>query len=220
MASIRSRKTPFPARAATRPGAPGRPANSRSGESNINVCLEAAWDQLHTVLALAEHGRRLDLSEQVVLREVREAWHCPVTRRVLDTTVMGLTPYVAKGLTDSDLKARHITMPRLGAPFWRKPTDAPYSRDQIDEAIRSDPDIAALERIGVWQGLSRRISTRRLLSSGRTFSPTRRAASRQSRRSLSRGHHQRSELFHDHGDGRGYRRPVGGSHEQRASQSS
>ena len=133
------------------------PANSRSGESDINVCLEAAWDQLHTVLALAEHGRRLDLSEQVVLREVREAWHCPVTRRVLDTTVMGLTPYVAKGLTDSDLKARHITMPRLGAPFWRKPTDAPYSRDQIDEAIRSDPDIAALERIGVWQGLSRRI---------------------------------------------------------------
>ena len=71
---------------------------------------------------------------------------------------MGFTPYIAPGLTDDALKAIPIRMPRLEAPLWRRAADgAPYSREQIEEAIRSDPEIAELERLGVWQGLSRRI---------------------------------------------------------------
>ena len=133
------------------------PANDSSGEADINKCLIVAWESVRKVLSSTREGRLINLREQVELREVRNAWLCPVTRRVLDTTVLGLTPYVAQGLTNAALKATRISMPRAPAPFWRKPRDAPYSREEIDECIRSDPEIAELERLGVWQGLSRGI---------------------------------------------------------------
>ena len=73
---------------------------------------------------------------------------------------MGFTPTLP-GLTDDALKAIPIRMPRLEAPFWRMAADgAHYSREEIEEAIRSDPDIAELGRLGAWQGLSRRIFAR------------------------------------------------------------
>ncbi len=134
------------------------PANDREGEAEINNCLLAAWRAVQRVLVSTPGGRRLNLREQVVLREVRDAWLCPVTRRVLDTTVDEYTPYVARGLTDSALKAKPIRMPRVPAPFWRKPIDTtPYTREEIEESIRSDMDIADLEKRGIWQGLSHRI---------------------------------------------------------------
>ena len=136
------------------------PSTDREGESEINSCLLKAWHQLRPILDTTGEGRRLNLRKQVVLRETREAWLCPMTRRVLDTTLLGLTPYVAPRLTREMLTAEPIRMPRLTAPFWRTPTDRPYSREEIDEVLRSDPDIAELERVGVWHGWSRRIFSR------------------------------------------------------------
>ena len=136
------------------------PSTDREGESEINSCLLKAWHQLRPILDTTGEGRRLNLRKQVVLRETREAWLCPMTRRVLDTTLLGLTPYVAPRLTREMLTAEPIRMPRLEAPFWRTPTDKPYSREEIDEVLRSDPDIAELERVGVWHGWSRRIFSR------------------------------------------------------------
>ena len=136
------------------------PSTDREGESEINSCLLKAWRQLRPILDITGEGRRLNMRKRVVLRETREAWLCPMTRRVLDTTLLGLTPYVAPRLTREMLTAEPIRMPRLEAPFWRTPTDKPYSREEIDEVLRSDPDIAELERVGVWQGWSRRIFSR------------------------------------------------------------
>ena len=133
------------------------PTTDSSGEADINKCLLEAWETVRKVLSSTREGRLMSLREQVALREVRNAWLCPVTRRVLDTTVLGLTPYVTQGLTTAALKATPIRMPRAPAPFWRKPRDAPYTREEIDECIRSDSEIAELERLGVWQGLSRGI---------------------------------------------------------------
>ena len=136
------------------------PSTDPGGESEINSCLLHAWRQLRPMLDTTGEGRRLNLRKRVVLRETREAWLCPMTRRVLDTTLLGLTPYVAPRLTREMLRAEPIRMPRLETPFWRTPTDKPYSREEVDEVLRSDPDIVELERIGVWQGWSRRIFSR------------------------------------------------------------
>lgn len=133
------------------------PSASREARSEINACLLFAWRQLLPILDTTREGRRLRLRDQVELREVRDAWLCPITRRVLDTTVMGLTPYVAPGLDSRTLRATSITMPRLEAPFWRTSTDAEYARQDIDEAIRTDHNIRGLESLGVWQGWNRRI---------------------------------------------------------------
>lgn len=134
------------------------PTTDRAGEAEINSCLEWAWLQVKRVLDIGDEGWRLNLGERVQLREVRDAWLCPVTRRVLDTTVGGLTPYVTEGLSDAALKAIPIRMPQLKTPFWRSvPEGSRYSREKVANKIRTNPDIAKLERLGVWQGLSSRI---------------------------------------------------------------
>ena len=127
------------------------------GEAEINECLLSAWASVRQVLTTVAQGRTLALGSQVVLREVREAWLCPVTRRVLDTVVGGFTPYVAPGLDDAAVRARTICMPRLPAPFWRTPTDAKYSREEVATVIRTDKYIPTLREQGIWQGLSDRV---------------------------------------------------------------
>lgn len=133
------------------------PGTDPVGEGDINDCLNAAWQQVRRILSTTQEGNQLELSRRAVLREVREAALCPVTRRVLDTTVCGLTPYVTPGLSDADLQADRVRMPRVPAPFWRKPSGAAYSPYEIAEAIHSDADIVVLTEMGVWQGLSQRI---------------------------------------------------------------
>ena len=133
------------------------PSASREDEAEITACLLVAWRQVSPILETTGEGRRLRLRDRVEFREVSAAWLCPMTRRVLDTTVLGLTPYVAPGLNRDTLKARPIAMPRLETPFWRTSTDARLGREHIDEIIRNDPAITELQRLGVWQGWSRRI---------------------------------------------------------------
>ena len=126
-------------------------------EAEINECLLSAWASVCRVLTTVPQGRTLALGSQVVLREVREAWLCPVTRRVLDTVVGGFTPYVAPGLDDAAVRARTICMPRLPDPFWRTRTDAKYSREEVATVIRTDKYIPTLREQGIWQGLSDRV---------------------------------------------------------------
>ncbi len=133
------------------------PLESTEARADIDACLRLAWRQVRTVLVSGARGHRLNFGAGVVLREVQEAWLCPITRRVLDTTVGGLTPYVVPGLRSEELTATRLRMPLLKAPFWRKPMGGSYSREEIDEEIRGDPEIAELERLGVWRGWSRRI---------------------------------------------------------------
>ncbi len=135
------------------------PATDAVGEAKINACLRHAWDQVRPLLDSTEDGYRLNLSRQVVLREVRDAWLCPMTRRVLDTTVAGLTPYVTSRLDRADLTATPIRMPRLEIPYWRTPDGRRYQMEEINDTIRRDPDIEKLEKLGVWHDLSRRIYT-------------------------------------------------------------
>ncbi len=130
---------------------------SAEARAEIDACLRLAWRQVSAVLATSGRGHRLNFGEGTSLREVRDAWLCPITRRVLDTTVMGLTPYVVPGLPGTELTATPVRMPRLTTPFWRKPMGDPYSREEIDEVIRGNSEIVELERLGVWRGWSRRI---------------------------------------------------------------
>jgi hypothetical protein len=58
----------------------------------VNDLLYAAWDTIAPMLKSYPDGRLLDLVPEASLTEVHEAWLYPVTRRILDTTLDGLTP--------------------------------------------------------------------------------------------------------------------------------
>src|SRR5690606_10997987 len=93
--------------------------DDRQGVADIDTCLAAAWDQVRQLLVQTQEGWILRLDGQVLLREVSDAWLCPVTRRVLDTTVCGLTPFLNEHLTREAATCKRIRMPTLPHAVWR-----------------------------------------------------------------------------------------------------
>lgn len=125
--------------------------------AEIDQCLYAAWEQIRPLLSQTTSGFLLNLQERAVLQEVREAWLCPVTRRVLDTVVCGITPYVSAGMTADAARCLEIRMPLLPHPFWRSVDDAEIPREEVEAWVAGSEEIRALEAAGVWSDLSDRI---------------------------------------------------------------
>jgi hypothetical protein len=126
---------------------------------DIDECLRAAWTQIGPLLRNRQDGSVLQLSAEATLLEVREAWICPVTRRLLDTTVLELTPYATSKLRNDFARCVKVEMPRLPHAFWLQPGGAKCNRAQIEEQVENDPQIEALRDQGVWSDLSTRIFT-------------------------------------------------------------
>lgn len=128
------------------------------GRDVIDMVLRAAWDDLvrADLLRKSSEGRFLSL-EDIAFAPVSDAWLCPVTRRVLDVTLRGITPY----LPMQSKKVSTIECQKLNIPQW-KGIDADFeSAAQRLEAARKwlaeDAQVSALREIGVWSDLSDRI---------------------------------------------------------------
>lgn len=128
-----------------------------SGRAELDECLLMAWDQLRPTLTSTQSGRALRLQDQVDLRLGRDAWLCPVTRRLLDTTVQGITPFVSVGMVDGLAQSRRVQLPGLPDPFWRRDDGSVWSRDEISQWIAGNADVKALSREGAWSDISTRV---------------------------------------------------------------
>ena len=89
--------------------------HSDSGKDRIDSLLLAAWEDLTLSANLLQlgggQGRYLDLDD-MAFQNITKAWVCPVTRRVLDTTLRGVTPYLpVKQIHESVARCRPIEMP-------------------------------------------------------------------------------------------------------------
>lgn len=127
------------------------------GDAEVDQCLYAAWEQVRPLLRQTADGYVLALRERAVLREVQDAWLCPVTRRVLDTTVCGITPYVSTGMSEAAAVCLPIRMPALPLPFWRRGDGSDVAREEVEAWVAGSEEIRALEPVGVWSDLSDRI---------------------------------------------------------------
>ncbi len=136
------------------------PSNDPAGEAEVNQCLLAAWGAVERVLTTVAQGWTLDFGRGVSLREMETGWLCPVTRRALDTLVVGFTPYLTPGLCDENVRADEIRMPRISLPFWRHSTGEECKLAKIETFVRTDEKIKGLRDRGLWQGLSDRILDR------------------------------------------------------------
>ena len=128
-----------------------------SDAADIDQCLRDAWEQVRSILSVTQDGYQLRLEEQVTLREGGSAWLCPVTRRVLDTTLRGITPYATPKASVEALRCRELVMPRVPHAFWQREGGSRYSREEIGSWITSNPKIDTLRAAGVWSDLSTRI---------------------------------------------------------------
>lgn len=104
------------------------------------------------LLTQYEDGFQIELEKQAVLREITEAWFCPVTRRILPVTFFGITPYLPD-LPASDEMAlcKKVTLPRVPFPFWRGKSK------EAHEWLENNQDIQKLRELGAWSDLNDRI---------------------------------------------------------------
>lgn len=134
-------------------------ARTPDGRDTIDTLLRKAWDDLIECGALqgSLSGGYFLTFDAMAFAPITRAWICPVTRRILDTTFRGITPYLPReGPSPATAECRAITLPTcalLSQGF--------ASETERLEAIRgwlaTTPEITGFREEGVWSDLSDRI---------------------------------------------------------------
>lgn len=128
------------------------PSTTR-GKDQIDAVLQEAWSALQLeagVLKPIEEGRfHLDLSSEVSFRLQDKGWVCPITRRLLDTTLQGLTPFLPPHSTKMEMVCEEVTMPMPPAAF------APQVNSR--QWLREDAGVADLREKGIWTNVHDRV---------------------------------------------------------------
>lgn len=132
--------------------------DSPDAVADLDDVLLHAFDCLvqKGVLSRRPEGFLLDLASQVDLVEVDRAWVCPFTRKLLDKTLGGLSPYITDELREQCIQ---ISMPAIPWPFAKTERGVSVSRDEIERWLESDPRVLEARNNAVWPELSDRIAT-------------------------------------------------------------
>lgn len=131
--------------------------NTPEGEDRIDTVLENAWSELiaRGLIQPSGDGRMLFL-EKLAFAPLGAGWICPVTRRILDTTLRGITPYLPDSTTDQTSKCEAIELPLYDIPFGGE-TDDLLRIDRGRNWIQNEPEIRELRDQGLWSDLNDRV---------------------------------------------------------------
>ncbi|MBK9199174.1 DEAD/DEAH box helicase [Candidatus Skiveiella danica] len=128
------------------------------GRDIIDAVLRAVWDDLVRLglLQKATDGRYLELTD-LAFGLIGDAWMCPVTRRVLDVNLRGLTPY----LPSHNRKASTIECQKVFVPKWPE-VAADFTPPSLGiEAARrwlsTDLGVLSLRELGLWSNVNDRV---------------------------------------------------------------
>lgn len=127
------------------------------GEDRIDRVLECAWQELTRVWLLRQEadGYVLPL-DCLAFAPIAKAWICPITRRFLDTTLGGLTPYLPRQITNANVICQQVEIPQYDEPFGGVTDDV----DRIQRGrlwLAGNAEIASLREQGVWSDLNDRV---------------------------------------------------------------
>ena len=134
--------------------------HTESGRNRIDSLLLAAWEDLTLTSGLLQigggQGRYLDLAE-VAFQNITKAWFCPVTRRVMDVTLRGVTPYLPiKQVHDAVAQCRPLQIPVCDVIAQDYPNDD--ARVEAARAwVEAHPVLNELRIEGVWSNLNERV---------------------------------------------------------------
>jgi len=114
----------------------------------INTLMAQSWKDLtQTTGILTRQGNGYQLTyEKMLFRKPPETWFCPVSLRVLDTVLTGITPFLpVENSTD-------IVCERINFPEYPKFDDMDEVRrlTKVRQWLQTDESIRALRKKGVW----------------------------------------------------------------------
>jgi ATP-dependent helicase YprA (DUF1998 family) len=122
--------------------------------NQLNEMLSDIWNGIRPILTEFEgNSYNIDLEEQVELFQVRDAWLCPVTRRLLPVTFRNITPYLPLSPKNSELViCKKIKMPDM--PYY---FGSSKEKNDIQEWLEKDDRVVELREFGAWPDISDRI---------------------------------------------------------------
>ncbi|TIS83423.1 MAG: hypothetical protein E5W99_15240, partial [Mesorhizobium sp.] len=97
-------------------------------------------------MTVSPNGFRLRLGDMNVTPIERAFW-CPNTRRLVDTTFRGLSPYDKLGVHP---KAEAVDMPTLPFPWRRDAHGGRVSDSILDDWLATDERVSLLRAKGAW----------------------------------------------------------------------
>lgn len=120
--------------------------DNRVDKDKVGDVLTDAWRALQRFMVQSDNGFRLKF-DNLVVGKIEKAFWCPTTRRVLDTTLRGRSPYDVDGIHPM---AVPITLPRLPFPWRRDPDGHAVDEATMDDWLATDPTILDLRAMGRW----------------------------------------------------------------------
>ena len=115
--------------------------------------LYALWQAVRPLLSRTESGYYLELDQQAEIVQVRDAWLCPVTRRLLPITFRGITPYLPDQSRADLARCQQVAMPIVPHPFWLE-----AEPDAAEQWLETDPTVLSLRALGAWSNVNDRIA--------------------------------------------------------------
>lgn len=126
----------------------GLQLDDRTVQDDLEELLDAAWKAFLRYMTPTPDGQghRFRLSELHVGALERAFW-CPTTRRIVDTTFRGHSPYDGG---KRHPKATPIEMPRLPFVWGMNGQGTKVSNEQLDEWLALDTKVLQLRDMGAW----------------------------------------------------------------------
>ena len=133
---------------------------TESGRDRIDSLLLAAWDDLTGTANLLQlgggQGRYLDLDD-FAFQALSKGWVCPVTRRILDVTLRGATPYLPeRQMRDDVVLCRPIEIPIcdvIGRDFSNESEKVLAARAWVE----AQPELLDARIEGIWSNVNDRV---------------------------------------------------------------
>lgn len=125
------------------------------GQDIIDSILLAAWEDVRKLLTKSEDGFNLNLRELAFL-PISQAWICPVTRRFLDTTLRGVTPYLPRKMNKDIEICEKVDIPVYDSPFG-KTTDIIENIRNARLWIDTQSQIKKLREENLWSNYNDRV---------------------------------------------------------------
>jgi len=127
----------------------------------VNQVMRSAWNTLTqeakiltAVIGSSPTTYQMKL-EKIAFSSIEEAWVCPITNRLLDTTLCGVTPYLPYSPTEKTAICNEVKIPTYS---FQEDFDSHNKRlGSIREWINNQPEVIELRKQNLWTDLSDRI---------------------------------------------------------------
>ena len=127
-------------------------------KSLVNHLMIEVWDAIRPCLRQFESGYQLDIKQQAEFYSPKQVWRCPYTRRALDVTLLGYSPYLPGSKEIAPEKAVLIEMPELPVRHWRLSGGGEIARKERLEWLESNALIQHAREEGLWSTRSDRLA--------------------------------------------------------------